>query len=274
MDAPKTLAPSLGWFDALVTAEARADAEIHPTFDRSTNMSTATTSLERFQPTPRAARAHAIKNCLSAITMTCTLIERKGAVTSPKLWNCLRSASLRLLDLVVGLLGDEVDSLIATSLRGQGWSTVDGLIAMVTERLWARAESAEVSLAITCGGGELRCDQESLTEALVNLTANAIEATAPGGTVSVQTRETADRDQVWIVKDAGCGFCDAQQVAAGLRPRSTKTEGWGLGVMLAQVAVAQQGGIMKITTAPGEGTTVTVWLPREARAPVEPTSAG
>jgi two-component system sensor histidine kinase HydH len=232
-------------------------------------MSTATSSLERLQANPRAARAHAIKNCLSAITMTCTLIDRRRSPPPSRLWTSLRSASRRLGDLLLELLADEIGISVATSSAAHEWCRVEEMTALVSEHLWARAESAGVSLTISCGGGELRCHQESLTEALLNLTANAIEASPPGGTVSVQTQETADRDQVWVVKDSGSGFPDYQRVEQGSQPKSTKAGGWGFGVGLAHIAIAHQGGVMKVTTASGVGTTITIWLPRETRSSLE-----
>jgi signal transduction histidine kinase len=226
-------------------------------------MSTGMSSLERPKLTASAARAHAIKNCLSAIAMMCTLIERRAGSASTRLCKSLCSASLRLQGLLAEHLTCEAANSVAISLPGQEWCAIERLTAAAAERLWARAESAGVSLAISCGGGELRCDEESLAEALVNLTANAIEATPPGGSVTVKTRETADGDQVWAVKDSGCGFLLGHGVESEFRPRSTKAGGWGLGFSLARVAIAHHGGVMSITTAPGEGTTITIWLPRE-----------
>jgi two-component system sensor histidine kinase HydH len=226
-------------------------------------MSTGVSSLERPQLTASAARAHAIKNCLSAITMMCTLIERRAGSTCTRLCKSLCSASLRLQGLLAEHLTREAATPIAISLPGQEWCTIERLTAAAAERLWARAESAGVSLTISCGGGELRCNEDSLAEALVDLTANAIEATPPGGSVTVQTRETAEGDQVWAVKDSGCGFLLGQGVEAEFQTRSTKAGGWGLGFRLARIAIARHGGITSVTTAPGEGTTVTIWLPRE-----------
>jgi signal transduction histidine kinase len=233
-------------------------------------MSTGISSiLERLQLKPSAARAHAIKNCLSTITMMCTLIERRQAIASPRLWKSLSSASRRLQELLAEQLTSEVADLVATSLSTQDWCSVEDLLASAVEGLWARAESAEVSLAISCGGGELRCDEDSLTEALVNLTANAIEASPRGATVTVETRQTGAGDQVWIVKDSGAGLLLGQKAAPQIRPWTTKAGGWGLGFGLARIAIARQGGVIGIATEAGVGTTITIWLPREMRAPVE-----
>lgn len=227
-------------------------------------MSTGMSNREGLEVTPSAARAHAIKNCLSAITMICTVIEHREAAPSPRLRKSLRSASLRLQELLAEHLANEVGSPITTSTPGRDWCSVAAVTAAAAERLWARAEGAGVSLSISCGGGELRCNEDSLTEALVDLTANAIEATPPGGNVTVQTRETPDGDQVWVVKDSGCGLLVEHGAAREFRPRSTKAGGWGLGFSLARVAIARQGGVMSITSAPGEGTTIAIWLPRQS----------
>ena len=114
-----------------------------------------------FQVTPSAARAHAIKNCLTSIMATCNLMERQPALANHRLWKSLRAVSGRLCDLLAEQLATE-------SVRG---------------------------------------DQDSRTEALV---------------------------------------------------------------ALAQDAVAHHGGAMSIDGAPAEGTTITIWLPKEHRSPSQP----
>jgi hypothetical protein len=46
---------------------------------------------------------------------------------------------------------------------------------------------------------------------------------------------------------------------------TTRADGTGLGVVLARAAVRQHGGDVRIESAPGAGTAVTIALPHEAR---------
>jgi two-component system OmpR family sensor kinase len=236
-------------------------------------MSVDACALDRFRLTPSAARAHAMKNCLTAIMATCDLMERQPALASRRLWNSLRVASNRLRDLLAEQLATETVRCVAASRHRYDWCSVEVVTQLVAERLHARAEDAGVRLAINCGGGEIRGDEDSLVEALVDLTANAIEATLRGGTVNLETRQTNRGDQVWVVKDAGRGFAEARLGESGHWP-SIEDEGWGLGIALAQAAVAHHGGAMTIGTALSEGTKITIWLPQEHRRPFEPTHRG
>ncbi|HEY3356041.1 MAG TPA: ATP-binding protein, partial [Polyangia bacterium] len=51
-------------------------------------------------------------------------------------------------------------------------------------------------------------------------------------------------------------------------------EGTGLGLPLARRFVEEHEGALSIESAPGEGTTARLWLPRSDRAVTEPASGG
>jgi signal transduction histidine kinase len=94
---------------------------------------------------------------------------------------------------------------------------------------------------IARGPIELFVDPLSLRSAVLNLTLNAIEAAGPGGDVSLAA--VSNRDEVWIeVVDSGPGpsadlagiLCEAFV--------SSKPEGVGLGLAIAQQVAAEHGG--------------------------------
>ncbi|HYX44599.1 MAG TPA: ATP-binding protein [Acidimicrobiales bacterium] len=123
----------------------------------------------------------------------------------------------------------------------------------------------------------VRGDPAQLQQVFMNLATNARDAISGSGevaiTVSRQRRTMAPRDRstrpdrrLWVrvdVTDTGCGIAP-EVLAHALEPfYTTKPPGKGTGLGLAQVhsLVGQHDGHLEIDSTPGQGTTVTVWLP-------------
>jgi CheY-like chemotaxis protein/anti-sigma regulatory factor (Ser/Thr protein kinase) len=117
-----------------------------------------------------------------------------------------------------------------------------------------------------------------IEEALMSVLVNAIDASPEGGTITIRTHAAADNVSC-AVTDTGVGMSDETRRRA-LEPFFT-TKGpqrAGLGLSDAYGTIGRYGGALEIQSAEGQGTTVTVSLPRwvdaaslEASAPREPT---
>jgi CheY-like chemotaxis protein len=118
-------------------------------------------------------------------------------------------------------------------------------------------------------------DRHQLENALLNLAVNARDAMDGRGTLTVATHgralgeheigESAAGDYVGIaVTDTGCGMAPEILDRVFEPFFTTKPVGKGTGLGLSQIFgfVRQSGGEIGIDTAPGKGTTVTVYLPR------------
>jgi Signal transduction histidine kinase len=146
------------------------------------------------------------------------------------------------------------------------------------ESLVRRLLSADVklSLRLGSGAGTVRMDPGHLEQVLVNLVLNARDAMPEGGTLTVETFERqigkgARARQVrpgpyvvLAVRDTGTGmdtealrhlFEPFQGVGAPQR-RS------GLGLSIVHGIVRQNGGVVRVASEPGHGTTVKVYLPQ------------
>ena len=110
-------------------------------------------------------------------------------------------------------------------------------------------------------------DSEALENILGNLLSNAIKFTPEGGTVDVQVRE-GETDVEVAVRDTGPGIPDDQQeaiferFARAERAIAGDQEGAGIGLAFAHDLVELHGGTIDVESAEGDGTTVTVRLPR------------
>jgi signal transduction histidine kinase len=110
-------------------------------------------------------------------------------------------------------------------------------------------------------------DHDGLHDIVHHLLNNAIKFTEDGDTITVRLRETDDMI-VLVVADTGIGM-DPGRVPELLKPfRQASTgldrshEGCGVGLAVVQRWVGAMSGTVDVETAKGEGTTVTVRLPR------------
>jgi signal transduction histidine kinase len=109
-------------------------------------------------------------------------------------------------------------------------------------------------------------DPRRIKEALLNLVANALEATPRRGSIEVRVFGDGD-DAVIAVQDTGAGIAPDVLARLGTPFFTTRQGGTGLGVVLARAAIRQHGGDLRFESEVGRGTVATVRLPlREAGA--------
>jgi len=109
-------------------------------------------------------------------------------------------------------------------------------------------------------------DPTQMQQVLVNLVKNAMHATTKGGTLTLQTGESAD--DVWMsISDTGGGI-PQEQINHIFEPFfTTKKTGTGLGLMIVQRIVRAHDGRIELESHVGRGTTFRVWLPLHERRP-------
>src|SRR5215510_6127955 len=101
----------------------------------------------------------------------------------------------------------------------------------------------------------------TLGRALLNLVQNAVDAMPSGGTLTLAGQGTATHVTLQV-RDTGKGI-PAQQLTQIFEPLyTTKPGGTGLGLYIVQEIVATHGGQVSVQSAPGQGTTFTLTLPR------------
>ena len=116
----------------------------------------------------------------------------------------------------------------------------------------------------------VRADRNKLTQAIGNVLSNAYKYSPEGGEVSIDLLVAESDDdapaRVGIrISDHGIGMTPAQLARVCERfyraDSSGKIPGTGLGMSIVKEIVELHGGSVALSSEPGRGTTVTLWLP-------------
>ena len=222
--------------------------------------------------------AHDFNNLLAAILGNLELLEMR--LSDPHLMKLVQAAARSARH------GAKLNEQMLAFSRKQYLSPVPvdlNELVLGTQDLLRRSlgGTVEVSTALSEDLWPALVDPHQLELVLLNLAINARDAMPAGGRVVIKTRnfragernrpvELPAGDYVMIsVADSGTGM-SPDVLARACEPFfTTKEPGKGSGLGLAQVyGLAQQsGGGMRITSAVGKGTTVTVYLPRSLAEP-------
>ena len=125
----------------------------------------------------------------------------------------------------------------------------------------ATARGVRVDLSGAGAGPEVQADPDRLSQALLNLCLNAIQAMESGGTMTLATGLAPDGRAFVSVADTGPGIPPEHRDRIFDPYFTTKSRGTGLGLPLAHKIVAAHGGELRLTPRSGGGTLATILLP-------------
>ncbi|AHF91711.1 histidine kinase [Opitutaceae bacterium TAV5] len=119
---------------------------------------------------------------------------------------------------------------------------------------------AEMAPGVPC----VMADRDQLKQVFFNVIKNAVQAMKPGGRLRIKSR--ADDDYVYLLfGDSGSGIRQ-KDLAQLFQPyHTTKADGTGLGLMIAQRIMREHGGQIGIESREHVGTVVTLQFPRKER---------
>ncbi len=125
-------------------------------------------------------------------------------------------------------------------------------------------EGIELSCVLCPQMPVLAADAGQLTQVLVNLVVNAVQAMPKGGRLLIQTR-VQDGRVVCSVEDTGIGMTEEVLDRLFLPFFTTKevNQGTGLGLPVVHGIVTSHGGTIEVASTLGQGTTFTIRLPVE-----------
>ena len=133
-------------------------------------------------------------------------------------------------------------------------------------------DGISLELHLAPDAGAVHADPVQLEHALMNLVVNARDAMPENGRIEITTARESDGEVVILVRDDGSGM-DSGTLARAFEPffttRGEKRNGLGLSTVYG--IVHQAGGTLTATSAPGEGATFRMTLPRTGdAAPILP----
>ena len=127
-----------------------------------------------------------------------------------------------------------------------------------------RLAGAKITLDLAQNLPPVHGDKQSLGQVFVNLLLNALDSVKKGGRVRIAAASEHDRGWIEItVTDDGCGI-PAHVLPHVFDPFFTtkpRGKGTGLGLSVSLGIARQHGGDIRVDSAPGKGTAVTVLLP-------------
>lgn len=107
----------------------------------------------------------------------------------------------------------------------------------------------------------IMADYNRLSQVLLNLVKNSIEAmNSKGGMIEIDCNETKNRIKICI-KDNGCGISEENLKHMNEPFFTTKKNGTGLGVYLSREIIKEHNGNITYTSS-SNGTSATIWLPK------------
>ncbi len=146
---------------------------------------------------------------------------------------------------------------------------INRAVTEVVESMQQHADTAGITLraALSAEPAFIDGDVFALGRVYRNLILNAIQATAPGGTIVVWSEAVGDRVTV-RVQDTGCGIPPERLSAIFEDFVTTKRRGLGLGLAISRKIVEQLGGQITVTSEVGKGTTFVLAFPRTRARPM------
>ncbi len=222
--------------------------------------------------------AHDFNNLLTVILACAEELEQDvaaGVAPNPDSVTEIAAAGIRARDLTRQLLAysrRQVVKPVALDLN----EVVRGTHKMLSRLL---GEDIELRVSLQDGLSSTFADPGQIEQILVNLAVNSRDAMPRGGTLAIETCDAhCDRAPApeppggrWVrlrVRDSGTGM-PPEVVAHAFEPFFTTREvgkGTGLGLATVHGIVAQVGGHIHLETAPGQGATFEICLPRSELA--------
>lgn len=208
-----------------------------------------------------ARLAHEIRNPLSSLDIHVQLLEEDLAQTAPE--------TRQRLEIIRGEL-NRLENIVRRFLRLASPSALEieavdlaRIVSHVTKLLRPEASARQVKLATSVAPDLpiLQADGGQLTQAVLNLVINALQAVGTGGCVCLRVTVAPEQEIRLEVQDTGPGV-PPERLGEVFEPYfTTKEEGSGLGLWIAQQIAVAHGGTLEVRNAAEGGAVFCLRLP-------------
>ncbi len=205
--------------------------------------------------------AHEIRNPLNAIAMIAQrfgkeFTPRRGVKEYRTLASVMQNEARRLNAIIRQFL-----SFARPPKLQRRPVAVAELVEHVASLFSALAADRGVIFTVSTGGSAMaHLDPDQMTQALLNVLQNALEATPRGGQIVFRS-ETVAVGTRFTVGDTGKGIPPTSLDKIFNLYFTTKAEGTGLGLSITQQIIGQHGGIIDVSSTEGKGTVFTLDIP-------------
>lgn len=209
-----------------------------------------------------AGIAHEIGNPMAAISSLLQILRRRKDQDS------YASEKLALIDSQLQRISRTVRELVHFSRPASGVVDRIALHEIADEVLgilkyYHRTSGRTIETDIPAELPRVRAVRDHLTQVMLNLVFNAVDATSEGGTIRISATTRATGEIVLNIADDGRGIRLVDQCRMFQPYFTTKPNGTGLGLYVCRQIMTDLGGSMSFVTGEGVGTTFTLVFPAE-----------
>lgn len=220
-----------------------------------------------------ACMAHEIRNPLTSIEVTCSLLRRRLPAEggARELLDKITAEVRRLNGTITS--GLEFVRPVSLSHRlGRILDVLDESIRVVSNRTGG---VATVTTRCPDDVPEFLMDHEQLRQVFENLLINAVQAAGAGGRIDVEVRVSDVPDQSgdlepWVhvaISDSGAGIPEGDEEKIFYPFFTTKKAGSGVGLSMVKKIVGSHRGVIEVANAASGGAVFTVRIPMLAGQP-------
>ena len=106
-------------------------------------------------------------------------------------------------------------------------------------------------------------DFNQISQVLMNLMINSIEAMPEGGKLSITTYWRPEQGQIFEIHDSGTGILEEDKGRIFDPFFTSKPEGTGMGLSISRQIIEKHGALMELDSSPGKGTTFRLIFPQK-----------
>lgn len=209
-----------------------------------------------------AAVAHEVRNPLNAISMG---LQRLNLEFQP---SEDRDQYSRLTELLLGearRINSIVEQFLSLArpveIRAEALPVLEILKELTTlQESDARGSNVRIRIVAAPNLPALVADPSHLTQVLLNLILNGLQAMPHGGTLTLEAK-TSNRNFLIAVTDTGSGITAANLRRVFEPYFTTKAKGTGLGLAISRRIIETHGGTIMVTSEVGKGSCFELCLP-------------
>ena len=182
----------------------------------------------------------------------------------------IRKSGRHLLSVISDILDLAAIEIGRRELQ-EDWFDLTEAVSDCETLVKTQAQNWKVGLSVLTqpDGAKLYADATQFRQILLNLLTNALKFTPEGGTVDCLCSISDESGLKLIITDTGIGMT-ADEIELAMNEFGTRdaylhegANGTGLGLPITRAMIDRHGGGFSMTSTKGQGTSVTVTLPRE-----------